>query len=580
LNKLKPPALPPVREPGVIDYAVNLLEYDPKYDKAFSVALGGTVVVDTLERARKLIGKYRMVTLEGELLERSGAMTGGAAKKPGRGFGAAVDDEIARIRAHLTELAGEASEMEAAVKRLTAEVDAKRAARNEIDQKMARFGMFSEEFTRRFEAIEVEKQTIEQAIARQQEETKGAGSEVASVESKLDATTAEINGLNGEIEEIKRRLDDTSIPALTEQMEKKRREIEEMERRLRNKESDINDMTRERSHFNSRLTELADERGRQEERNRQIDTEIAGSNGQIAVSKSQIATIEERQKQFSGVLDELRAKRNEVSGHISESEQKLLKFDSEREKVRVQSEAVAERARGIGVEIETLRQQVGEVKTDLPLSEIEGKIAEADGAIRKIGAVNMLAIEEYDKVQRQVDERTERKDTLSRERTTIIERIQKYEQMKFEAFMTAYKSIDSNFREIFARLTSGSGHLVLENEEDPFTGGLTFAVQPRDKKVHLLNSLSGGEKSLTTLAFIFSIQQYIPAPFYAFDEVDMSLDGSNVDRIANMIKELAPSSQFVIVSLRKPMIEEAERIMGVTLRPDKSTLVTGVKAHE
>jgi chromosome segregation protein len=97
--------------------------------------------------------------------------------------------------------------------------------------------------------------------------------------------------------------------------------------------------------------------------------------------------------------------------------------------------------------------------------------------------------------------------------------------------------------------------------------------------VHLLSSLSGGEKSLTTLAFIFSIQRYIPAPFYAFDEVDMSLDGANVERIASMVTELAPTSQFVIVSLRKPMIEAAERIMGVTLRPDKSTLVTGVKAN-
>jgi chromosome segregation protein len=152
--------------------------------------------------------------------------------------------------------------------------------------------------------------------------------------------------------------------------------------------------------------------------------------------------------------------------------------------------------------------------------------------------------------------------------------------MKYEAFATALKAIDTNFREIFARLTSGSGHLVLENEEDPFAGGLTFAVQPRDKTVHLLSSLSGGEKSLTTLAFIFSIQQYIPAPFYAFDEVDMSLDGSNIERIASMIKEHAATSQFLIVSLRKPMIEGAERIMGVTLRPDKSTLVTGVKAHE
>ena len=83
----------------------------------------------------------------------------------------------------------------------------------------------------------------------------------------------------------------------------------------------------------------------------------------------------------------------------------------------------------------------------------------------------------------------------------------------------------------------------------------------------------------STLAFIFSIQRYIPAPFYAFDEVDMSLDGANVERISSMVTELAPSSQFVIVSLRKPMIEAAERIMGVTLRPDKSTLVTGVKAH-
>ena len=185
----------------------------------------------------------------------------------------------------------------------------------------------------------------------------------------------------------------------------------------------------------------------------------------------------------------------------------------------------------------------------------------------------MLAIEEYEKIQRQVEERTERKETLSKERMNLIDRIEKYEQMKFEAFMTAFKAIDANFREIFARLTSGSGNLVLENEEDPFTGGLTFAVKPRDKKVHLLSSLSGGEKSLTTLAFIFSIQHYIPAPFYAFDEVDMSLDGANVERIAGMIQELAPSSQFVIVSLRKPMIEAAQRIMGVTSRRTRARLL-------
>ena len=581
LNKLKPPALHPLKEPGVIDYAVNLLEYDPKYDRAFSVALGGTVVVDTLDRARKMIGKYRMVTLDGELIEKSGAMTGGSVKKQGgpRGFGAAVDDEILRIRSHLGELQGEAATLEAGVKRLTDEVDAKRAARNEIDQKVARFAMFTEEFSRRFEAITVEKQTIEAAVARQQDETKNGAAELSALEAELDKTTEAVNGLAGQIDEIKKRLDNTNIPALTEQMEKKRKEIEESERRLRNKDADINDAQRERQHFNARLGELAEERNRQDERNRQIDADIVAANEQIAAHRTRIAELEEQQKEFSGELDELRTKRGDVSQSIQNSELNLMKFDTEKERITIQMGAIEERARTLGIEIELLKQQIGEMDTDLTLSEIEGKIAEADGAIRKIGAVNMLAIEEYEKVQRQVTERTERKETLSVERETLIERIEKFEQMKYEAFTTAFRAIDTNFREIFARLTSGSGHLVLENEEDPFAGGMTFAVQPRDKKVHLLNSLSGGEKSLTTLAFIFSIQRYIPAPFYALDEVDMSLDGSNVERIASMVTELSPTSQFVIVSLRKPMIEAAQRIMGVTLRSDKSTLVTGVKSN-
>jgi chromosome segregation protein len=580
LNKLNPPQLPPLKEPGVVDYAVNLVDYDPKYDRAFAVALGATVVVDTLERARKLIGKYRMVTMDGELLERSGAITGGSAKKQAvRGFGAKVDDEIMRLRSRLGELQGQAGTIEAGVKRLTEEVDAKRTHRNEIDQKVARFGMFTEEFSRRFDAITVEKQTIEAAVARQSEETKNGASELTALEVDLDAITGEINALNAQIEEIKKRLDDTNIPALTEQMQKKRKEIEESERRLRNKDADINDAQRERQHFNARLGELGEERGRQDERNTQIDAEIASANEQIALHKTQIAGLEERQKEFSGELDELRGKRTDVTQHIHESELKIMKLDADKERITVQMGAIEERARALGIEIDMLKHQVGEMDTTLSLTEIEGKIAEADGAIRKIGAVNMLAIEEFEKVQRQVEERTERKETLSTERETLIARIQQFEQMKYQAFATAFKAIDTNFREIFARLTSGSGNLVLENEEDPFTGGMTFAVKPRDKKVHLLNSLSGGEKSLTTLAFIFSIQRYIPAPFYAFDEVDMSLDGANVERISSMVTELAPSSQFIIVSLRKPMIDAAQRIMGVTLRSDKSTLVTGVKAN-
>jgi chromosome segregation protein len=247
------------------------------------------------------------------------------------------------------------------------------------------------------------------------------------------------------------------------------------------------------------------------------------------------------------------------------------------ERTRMQIDALAERERTLLAELAALREQAGDVETDLDLPAIDAGIAEAERALKKIGAVNMLAIEECDRVATRVEERTAKKEVLSRERMMLLERIERYEKMKYEAFMTAFTAIDANFREIFARLTEGSGRLVLENEDDPFAGGMTFAVQPRDKKVHLLSALSGGEKSLTTLAFIFSIQQYMPAPFYALDEVDMFLDGSNVGRIAAMISDLSGNAQSIIVSLRKPMIERADRIVGVTIRPDKSTYVTGVQ---
>jgi chromosome segregation protein len=247
------------------------------------------------------------------------------------------------------------------------------------------------------------------------------------------------------------------------------------------------------------------------------------------------------------------------------------------ERVRMQIDALTERERSMLAELAALREVVGDMEVDLDLAAIDAGIAEAEHALKKIGAVNMLAIEEYDRVSSRVEERTSKKGVLSRERSMLLERIERYEKMKYDAFMTAFSAIDANFREIFARLTEGSGRLVLENEEDPFSGGMTFAVQPRDKKVHLLSALSGGEKSLTTLAFIFSIQQYMPAPFYALDEVDMFLDGSNVGRIASMISDLSGNAQSIIVSLRKPMIERADRIVGVTIRADKSTYVTGVR---
>ena len=578
LNKLRPPVLSPLEvDPGIVGYAVDLLEFDPALERAFRVVFGATVVVDTLERARRMMGRYRMVTLEGDYVEKSGAMTGGAQTKKVRGFGVAVDDEILRVRATLAGLEAEAAEIEASVRRFATTAEAKRAERSAIDEQIARYRMLAEEFAKRTDVLAGEKQTLTETLQAMILEAKAGGEELARLEADRERISTEITHISEEVDALKKKLDDTEIPALTEQYEGYRKSVEDIERRLRNKDADITDAKRERQHFANRVEELAAERSRLEAKNLEIDGEIAAARDQIESQRRLIVQLEARQKEFSDELAGLQEERDRILDEIRVLDQRSLELSGAMERTRMQIDALAERERSLLAELAALREQAGDVETDLDLPAIDAGIAEAERALKKIGAVNMLAIEECDRVAARVEERTAKKEVLSRERMMLLERIEKYEKMKYDAFMTAFSAIDANFQEIFARLTDGSGRLVLDNEDDPFAGGMTFAVQPRDKKVHLLSALSGGEKSLTTLAFIFSIQQYMPAPFYALDEVDMFLDGSNVGRIAAMISDLSGNAQSIIVSLRKPMIERADRIVGVTIRPDKSTYVTGVQ---
>jgi chromosome segregation protein len=578
LNKLRPVELPVLKGDGIINYAVHLVEFDPEFESAFRVVLGATVVVDTLEKARRMMGRHRMVTLEGELLEKSGAMTGGHLKR-GRGFGVAAGDETAQVRLALAALAEEASACDEAIAVLAKKVEDARGRRSGIEEQIARYSILLEEYEKRIQAIAPEREELEKTVAGMREEVSGSSEELASIEGSVAGVNKEITLLTKEIDDLKGRLEDKSIPALVEKVEKARQDLEEKDRRLRNKDTDIADKQRERQYFTKRIEELGTEQKKIAEKNAGIDSDITVAEGQITAHRGVITECEEKQKTFSRELEALRKKRDAIAGKIRTVEHKAMELGSDVERIRVQITALDEKARTLAAEIESLKPSAGEEESELTLEEIAGGIKKSEEEIARLGAVNMLAVEEYDRVNTRVAERTERKETLSRERTTIIERIDKYEKMKYEAFSTAFSAIDGNFREIFARLTSGTGKLVLDNEEDPFAGGLTFAVQPRDKTVRLLSALSGGEKSLTTLAFIFSIQKFMPAPFYALDEVDMFLDGYNVERIATMIRELSTNVQSVIVSLRKPMIESADRIIGVTLRPDKSTLVTGVKGN-
>ncbi|GJD16698.1 hypothetical protein RIVM261_016540 [Rivularia sp. IAM M-261] len=218
-----------------------------------------------------------------------------------------------------------------------------------------------------------------------------------------------------------------------------------------------------------------------------------------------------------------------------------------------------------------------EVPVTVDLEELQKELKSLSKRMQAMEPVNMLALEQYDRTQNRLQELTQKLETLEGERTELLFRIENFTTLRQRAFKESFDAVNENFQSIFATLSDGDGYLQLDNPEDPFISGLNLVAHPKGKPVQRLASMSGGEKSLTALSFIFALQKYRPSPFYAFDEVDMFLDGANVERLAKMVKQQAQSAQFIVVSLRRPMIESAERTIGVTQARGAYTQVLGIK---
>jgi chromosome segregation protein len=253
-------------------------------------------------------------------------------------------------------------------------------------------------------------------------------------------------------------------------------------------------------------------------------------------------------------------------------------------RVQKLQESQEERRSQLAYVREQLTTQQGELPDPLPdvpekvdLDALQKELQSLQKRLQAMEPVNMLALEEYEKIQARLEQLTEKLTTLEGERTEILLRIENFTTLRLKAFGEAFDAVNENFSGIFAQLSQGDGYLQLSDPNDPFSSGLNLVAHPKGKPVQRLASMSGGEKSLTALSFIFALQRYRPSPFYAFDEVDMFLDGANVERLAKMIEHQAQQAQFIVVSLRRPMIESAKRTIGVTQARGAYTQVLGIK---
>lgn len=583
-------ALP--KEKGVIDYAINLIDFDDKYLNAFFYAVGDTLVVEDLSCAKKLMGKgvnaYRVVTLDGEIIEKSGSMTGGAVRKSGLKFSQNEDEELDKFKSRLKEMEKQSTELESKKVSLEKKLD---DVRSNYSNTMTEYNKANLEVG----SLIKNSEENEKLIAEKTEFIKLTEPKIDSIAKKLDKmeethveVTASLTNLQAEIEKVEKLINDEDLKELKEKTESVEFEIKRLTTNLTNANNDLSEFGREIAFFNGLIETKEEEIVNIKKNNEALEKDKITYTKEIEELKVQLEKLEEQIAEITEKLGELLKQRDEINNELLEIEKQKHLQASDLERISEQIESFKARRRELEPQLDSAREDLENAGVEvsklepvaISIEEITSKIQRLEKRMEDLGLVNMRALTAYEEVLARQSELKTQIETLSKERKQILDRMQGYEQLKKETFMKTYNHINENFKEVFHRLSDGEGTLVLENEEDPLSGGLTIEAQPRDKKKQRLEGMSGGEKSLTALAFVFAIQRHMPAPFYAFDEVDMHLDGINVEKLSDMIKYQAQDTQFIVVSLRKPMIEAANRTIGVTQKEKGITRVTGVKLRD
>ncbi len=593
LNKIRASAaanLPKWNRPeGFIDHASSLIDCDDRYRDVFSYVFGNTVVFANLQDARRQMGQYRIVTLEGELLETSGAMTGGSlANRQGTlHFGrveAGESAEAVALRQRLQEIAQVLQHCERQIGSAVVEVKAKTQAISESRQAQRSVQLQIEQLQKELVNLIAQEGQIRAQLGQNQQELATAEARLFALERDLPRQESLLAQQREAMTALEASQTHSEWQQLQAGIRQQEAQLSQRQQALQAAEQHLRDLAMQQQRFQEKI----------EQAQQQIQTQRSQQTAQLAQDtelKTQAAALSEQiaatQKALAALDQTLSAEKQARD----RAERQLRDQQTAYQQQEWQRQKLLETQQSRRAELATLQAQLAALRAELPnplpeipdgtdLAALQHELRSIQKRLQAMEPVNMLALEEYEKTQARLEELSQKLTTLDEERTELLLRIENFTTLRQRAFKEAFDAVNENFQTIFAELSDGDGYLQLDDPQDPFAGGLNLVAHPKGKPVRRLASMSGGEKSLTALSFIFALQRYRPSPFYAFDEVDMFLDGANVERLARMIKHQAQQAQFIVVSLRRPMIESAERTIGVTQARGAYTQVLGLTLQQ
>ncbi|MGY6529109.1 MAG: chromosome segregation protein SMC [Cyanobacterium sp.] len=605
LNKIKAPRLHQLGgiqyAQGYIDLAVNLITCEDKYYPIFAYVFGNTMVFSDLESARSFIGQERIVTLDGELLEASGAMTGGSInKRNALHFGNAVNTDstevemlykrIQEIEDIVIQLNLKISEKRQQVKTLSEELNQTRQNRQ---KKQLDFEQWQKENSR----LETEKEKIITNNGQNYQQLVEAKQELTNLDKNIPILELKLTEKQAQLKQLESSYDNQEWQNLQSQIQTQELDLEEQQKLINQAQNKLQSLVNQCIDIELKQTQNKEKLTNIIESQEKIIIETQDNHNNLDLLEQEIKNYEIQFQELAQKLADIKKARDAQEKDLKKLENQQQQLSWNLEKILLQHQENQTKLTELKTKLEEITPELPNPLPEIPhlinqegednkiifdnlqeqLEQINKEIRNGQKRLEALEPVNMLALEEYEKNQERLKELSDKLATLEGERTELLLRVENFTTLRLRAFNEAFTAVNENFKTIFATLSEGDGYLKLEDENNPFNGGLTLVAHPKGKPVTRLSSMSGGEKSLTALSFIFALQRYRPSPFYAFDEVDMFLDGANVEKLSKMIQQQAKLAQFIVVSLRRPMIEASERTIGVTQARGAYTQVLGIK---
>lgn len=568
---------------GFVAVASDLVECDAKYRQIISNLLSRVVIADDMDSAigiaKEYKNRFKIVTLDGQVINPGGSMTGGSRAK-----GAGILSRSNMIE----ELLSQAKELEAQEQKLSAEY---KSAFEEANR-----------FAAQMQAAQADLMTAKEDLIRAEGEDKLIKDKLNTLNSRLADLASEKENAGSRIAMFKKDYEEAKAGAaeIQSQIDDTESEIErvsgdakgtqEKREELRKKAEEINlelvTLAKDSQAASLSIEELEFRKSTQSDRVSEIKNEIELINSKSGELKSQIEQImaqaqslREKSAGSANEIDALIEKRNELDKRSSDLRMLEKAKGQEREKLSAEMVRLDERKIAMRKEYDELNDMLFE-QYELTRREAEAlniqienmeeakkRLHEIKVAIKKLGSINVGAIEEYKEVSERYEFLKGQIDDIEKSKSELSKIIDDLTSSMSEKFMTQFNRINDEFKKCFADFFGGGkGEIILDEPDNCLESPIEIKIQPPGKSVQNINLFSGGEKSLAALALLFSVLRVTPSPFCIYDEVEAALDDVNVERFAKYMRKMTDKTQFISITHRRGTMEEADVLYGVTMQ--------------